>query len=167
MFKNSSYIIKWLTLRNKTSVRSESAFTLIELLVVISIIGVLTGLSIFGLQGARASSRDAKRKADLEQIRSGLEIYKADCNNYPSSLNLATSTQLIGDGTSSSSCLTTNIYISATPVDPQSSSRYVYSSSASQVYNLCARLEQAPVPAMSVTGCGSCGGTCNYKVTNP
>jgi prepilin-type N-terminal cleavage/methylation domain-containing protein len=62
---------------------SNKAFTLIELLVVISIIGILTGLSIFGLQGAREASRDATRKAALEQIRSGLEIYKADCDSYP------------------------------------------------------------------------------------
>jgi general secretion pathway protein G len=143
-------------------------FTLIELLVVISIIGVLLGLSIFGLQGARASSRDAKRKADLEQIRSGLEIYKADCNTYPASLNLSSSIALRGDGSSSSSCLATNVYITATPVDPGGSSRrYVFSSTSGQTYNLCAALEQGPVPAMDVSGCGSCGSTCNYKVTNP
>ncbi len=143
-------------------------FTLIELLVVIAIIGILVGMSIFGLQGARASSRDAKRKADLEQVRSGLEIYKADCNRYPASLNLSSSTVLRGDGTSSSSCLVTNIYISATPVDPTSpTSKYVYTSPSGQTYNLCADLEQPPVPAMDVSGCGSCTTACNYKVTNP
>ena len=51
-------------------------FTLIELLVTISIIGILIGLSVFGLQGARQSARDAKRKADLDmrlrQVMSGL-----------------------------------------------------------------------------------------------
>lgn len=142
-------------------------FTLVELLVVISIIGILIGISVFGLQGARTSSRDAKRKADLEQIRSGLEIYRADCNVYPSTLNLGSSVILRGND-STPSCLSTNIYISATPVDPTSpNARYVYSSSAGQTYNLCAALEQAPVPAMSISGCGSCTKTCNYKATNP
>ncbi|MCK4588676.1 prepilin-type N-terminal cleavage/methylation domain-containing protein, partial [Candidatus Woesebacteria bacterium] len=61
----------------------KKGFTLIELLVVISIIGILLALSIFGLQGARKSARDSKRKADIELIRSGIEIYKADCNVYP------------------------------------------------------------------------------------
>jgi prepilin-type N-terminal cleavage/methylation domain-containing protein len=144
-------------------------FTLIELLVVIAIIGVLVGLSIFGLQGARSASRDARRKADLEQIRSGLEIYKSDCNNYPTTaeLNLGSSTTLEGDG-STSSCLNSNVYISATPVDPQSpTARYSYASSGTSTYTLCASLEQPPSPAMNVTGCGSCTRTCNYKVTNP
>lgn len=57
-------------------------FTLIELLVVIVIIAILLGLSLMGIQGARKSSRDARRKADLETVRSALELYKADKHNY-------------------------------------------------------------------------------------
>ncbi len=146
-----------------------SAFTLIELLVVIAIIGIIVGLSIFGLQGARAASRDAKRKADLELIRSGLEIYRSDCNNYPTSaqLNLSSPVTLNGNG-STSSCLVSNTYISTTPLDPTSpAARYVYSSTGASTYTLCAALEQPPSPAMSISGCGSCTATCNYKVTNP
>ncbi len=140
----------------------QQAFTLIELLVVISIIGILIALSIFSLQGARETSRDAKRKSDLEAIRSGIEIYKSDCNNYPTSL----SSPLVGDG-SISSCPATNTYISQIPIDPISpNSDYGYSSDG-LTYSICAALEKAPTPAMDVTGCGSCGATCNYKVTNP
>ncbi len=139
-------------------------FTLIELLVVISIIGLLLGLSIFGLQGARQSSRDAKRKADLEMIRSGLEIFKADCDKYYVGSSLPS--PLIGDG-SSVGCSLTNTYISSVPVDPVSATnKYAYSS-AGVTYTLCAALENAPSPAMDVTGCGSCTAACNYKVTNP
>jgi general secretion pathway protein G len=116
----------------------QRAFTLIELLVVISIIGILIGLSIFGLQGARASSRDARRKADLEQIRSALEIYKADCNNYP----LALSSSLTG------ACPgpTVNTYMSSTPVDPVSAQAYSYTSPSGTTYTLCATLEQSSTP---------------------
>ena len=71
--------------------KMKKGFTLIELLVVLSIIGVLVGLSIFGLRSARESSRDGTRKADLELIRSGVEIYKADCDNYPLSAELGAS----------------------------------------------------------------------------
>lgn len=140
-------------------------FTLIELLVVISIIGILIGLSVFGLQGARKASRDAVRKADLEQIRSGLGMYKADCNVYPTSLDLSSSISLKGDGTTSS-CATTNVYITATPIDPISpAAGYIYSSDGVN-YSICASLEEGGV----TVSCGSsdCGGaTCNYKVTNP
>jgi prepilin-type N-terminal cleavage/methylation domain-containing protein len=147
----------------------KKGFTLIELLVVISIIGILIGLSVFGLQGARKASRDAVRKADLEQLRSGLGMYKADCNTYPAALDLSSSTSLNGDGTSSPSCLATNVYIAATPVDPISpAANYVYSTTGGITYTICTALEQPPSPVLDVSGCGSCGGSaCNYKVTNP
>jgi len=144
----------------------KKGFTLIELLVVISIIGILVGLSIFGLQGARKASRDAVRKADLEQIRSGLGMYKADCNAYPLALNLSSQVTLKGNG-SSSSCLITNIYISATPLDPISpNASYIYSSDG-VVYSICASLEQGGT-AVTCGGSSNCGGaTCYYKVANP
>lgn len=144
--------------------KKNKGFTLIELLVVISILGVLLALSVFGMQGARQSSRDGRRKADLEQIKSGLEMYRADCNAYPTTLG----TTLKGSGTPSSTCLVSNVYISSVPTDPTSTTRkYAYSSAAGATYTLCAALEQAPSPSMDVTGCGSCTATCNYKITNP
>jgi prepilin-type N-terminal cleavage/methylation domain-containing protein len=148
----------------------KKGFTLIELLVVISIIGILIGLSVFGLQGARKASRDAVRKADLEQLRSGLGMYRADCNTYPLALDLSSSTTLSGDGTSSPSCLATNVYITSTPVDPISpATRYVYTTTGGITYHLCASLEQIPSPLPDTSSCGGgCGGTaCNYVVTNP
>lgn len=139
-------------------------FTLIELLVVISIIGILVALSFFGIQGAREASRDAKRKSDLELIRSGLEIYKSDCGDYPASLG----TSLVGDGTPAS-CAVANTYISLIPKDPLDSIRlYYYARPTAVTYLICSALEQPPSPAQDVTGCGSCGSSsCNYKVINP
>lgn len=136
-------------------------FTLIELLVVISIIGVLIALSIFGLQGARQAARDARRKADIEQIRSGIEIFKADCDRYPGSLT----SPLIGVPSYGTSCLATNTYIETIPADPIPSQNYSYTSDGTD-YAICAHLE-GDYPAVS--GCGSCGSgvTCNYIVENP
>ena len=114
-------------------------FTLIELLVVISIIGVLMAISLFGMQGARESSRDARRKSDLEMIRSGLEIYRSDCNIYPASLG----SSLVGSG-SPTSCAVANIYISAVPTDPLGTN-YSYSRLTTSTYTLCAALEQSAV----------------------
>lgn len=147
------------------SKRFNSAFTLIELLVVISIIGILIALSVFGLQGARESSRDARRKADLELIRSGLEIYKSDCNVYPQTLGSV----LVGDN-STTSCSSSNTYIAIVPIDPQTPTRrYPYARPTTTNYVLCASLEQSPGGSPDITNCGSCGSgvSCNYKVTNP
>lgn len=62
-------------------------FTFIELMVAITIIGILAALSYVGYQGTKKSARDAKRKADMEAIRSALEMYKADYGNYPAMQN--------------------------------------------------------------------------------
>lgn len=143
----------------------KQGFTLIELLVVISIIGILLALSVFGLQGARESSRDAKRKSDLEAIRSGLEIFSADCDKYY--IGVSIPSPLVGVPSYGSSCLATNTYLPTVPSDPiPETHSYSYSSDGT-TYSLCAALEQPPSPAMDVTGCGSCTATCNYKVVNP
>ena len=154
------------TLINKV----HGGFTLIELLVVISIIGVLLAISIFGLSGARESSRDARRKADLELIRSGLELYKADCNAYPAASKIVSDSALVGSPPPTT-CLATNIYISKIPSDPIPTLRkYIYAITTNG-YELCASLEQsglAPVSCGGISNCGSTGTyTCNYKVINP
>jgi len=58
-------------------------FTLVELLITMTVIGVLTSLALVSYQGSRKTARDAKRKADLEQIRSALEMYRTDNGAYP------------------------------------------------------------------------------------
>lgn len=58
-------------------------FTLIELLVVIAIIGILSSVVLASLNTARAKSRDARRIADLSQIRNALEFYFDDHGYYP------------------------------------------------------------------------------------
>ncbi|OGM15381.1 hypothetical protein A2V56_03105 [Candidatus Woesebacteria bacterium RBG_19FT_COMBO_42_9] len=145
---------------------STFGFTLIELLVVISIIAVLAGISIFGLQGARESARDGRRKADLEQIRAGLELYKADCGDYPATLPPPPN-PLLGDN-SPSSCLATNTYISSVPDDPNPGRDYNYARLTSRTYELCSALERVTSPSVSCGGDSTCGTPdCTYKVVNP
>jgi general secretion pathway protein G len=139
-------------------------FTLVELLVVISIIGILIGLSIFGLQSAREASRDARRKADLEQIRSGLEMYRSDCDTYPLTAELNFGEALIGNDPGNTRC-DGNTYISQVPTDPIDPSRTYYYLSDGLIYQLCSALEQTPTSPESCTG--NCTESCNYRTDNP
>lgn len=128
-------------------------FTLIELLVAMTIIAVLSGLALVSFQGARKSARDGKRKADLEQIRSALEMCYSGDNEYPD----------FSFG-GSLTCVGGNTYLDVVPNDPVSDRQYSYSHTTVN-YTLCAALE---VGGGSVSGCGDCGDPdCNYKVTNP
>lgn len=133
------------------------AFTLIELLVVISIIGILIALSMFGLNNARQSGRDAQRKSDLEQVRSALEFRKSECGDYPETLSSGSAIQCPSS---------TNNYL-IFPSDPDSNRTYGYSYNATLgTYIVCASLETVTV-ADSTCGSLNCGGTCSYHVTNP
>lgn len=144
-------------------------FTLIELMVVLSIIGVLMALTLTGIGSSRIVARDATRKADLELIRGGLEIYKADCNSYPAAsytTDIVGGLPLQGIGTPTA-CATENYYISAIPDDPVTSRYYRYAPTATG-YEICAALEKGS-GAVTCGGSPNCGTTslCNYKVTNP
>ena len=132
--------------------RKKTGFTLIELLVAMTIIAVLASLALVSYQGVRKSSRDGKRKADLEQIRSALEMCRTDAGSYPSG-DLSSGSDIICGG---------KVYMTI-PDDPLSDRTYAYAGNEN-VYTLCAVLESG---GETVVGCGSCLLECNYKVTNP
>ena len=108
---------------------------MIELLVVISIMGILLALSVFGMQDARRASRDGKRKADIEQVRSALEMYKSDCGTYPLSVTF-------GTGSIVASCPTSNTYLNPVPQDPLTPARSYSYTSDGNTYTITASLEQ-------------------------
>src|SRR3989344_8318612 len=96
-------------------------FTLIELLVVISIIGILSGIVVAGLNSARVGSRDSDRISDLKNIQLALAQYYNDNGHYPCQLD-DTNVQ------SNPGCTPkfSGNYMSSLPVDPDTGNYYSY-----------------------------------------
>ncbi len=67
----------------------EKGFTLVELIIVVAIIGILAAglLTVLDPANQLKNSRDGRRKSDLKQIQTALELYRADQGVYPNPLN--------------------------------------------------------------------------------
>ncbi len=136
--------------------RINKGFTLVEILVVVTIIAILAGIGINSYISLSRQTRDSRRRADLENLRSALEMYRSENNYYPFAL----------------STLVPDKYVNAEPIDPKSGANYVYCPSpgvpGNQTnYDLCASLEQTNTTATCCSTNNSCGTgvTCNYKLT--
>jgi prepilin-type N-terminal cleavage/methylation domain-containing protein len=62
---------------------SRAGFTLMEVLIVIAIIGLLAGLLVPTLMGAKNQARIAVTKATIEALRGALEGYQSRFGDYP------------------------------------------------------------------------------------
>lgn len=130
----------------------KKGFTLIELLVSLGLVAVMAAgvVTLIG-RGPQQSSRDGKRRADLQRIATALELYRNDTGRYPTNACYL-----------SNSCLVPT-YIQALPTDPDPSSgnTYTYNGTACNGvgclgFTLCTNLEK------------TAGTNCNeYVVTNP
>jgi prepilin-type N-terminal cleavage/methylation domain-containing protein len=69
----------------KNSGRSSSgrAFTWLELLVVIAIIGILAGMAMSALSGAKAQAKTTFCKNNLSEIGKALAMSTSDFGKYP------------------------------------------------------------------------------------
>lgn len=135
--------------------KKNKGFTLIELMVTISIVAVLMAVAIVYYGNTQKQARDNKRKADLEQVRSALEMYRSQEGEYPTTSDFSAMITTISD------------YINEAPEDPRPSTYEYYYSSGGDSYNLCAFFEGG-----GTDSCGDCevgaGSTpCNYQVNNP
>lgn len=115
-----------------------TGFTMIELLVVTTIIIVLTTIGLVSYQKVGQTSRNSKRKADLELVRQALVMYRYDRTAAPlyplGSGNAADFNTMIG---------TIGSYLNTTTVtDPKNTAphQYTYDSDGS-TFEICAQEE--------------------------
>lgn len=156
------------------TIKDGRGFTLIELLISVGILALLVTLVIPSLTKVRQTSRDGRRKTDIQEIRVALETFRSDHRAaYPTSANFD------GSGSVYPPVFLVPDYLAKVPIDPLASQKYKYvalpvgcNNSAPNMcygYALCAKLESE---SGSVTdycnGVNDCGTnvTCNYQIQN-
>ncbi len=145
-------------------------FTLLEVLVSATIIAVLTTIGLVSFSSVNKRSRDVKRKGDLEQIRSALEMYRSDNSTYPGEYPRVVGAGAFADAAGLSAALVTGSYMPSIPADPNEDNAYYYQTTATSgqytSYCICAHLETLPAGTTQST-CTSIHSSCNYGLKNP
>jgi len=119
-----------IVLKISNNMKRKNGFTLIELLVVSTVIAVLMAIGIVSYTSVNQRSRNTKRKSDVEQIRSALEMYRADNGSYPAP-------GASGDATTVLSVLVTDSYMAKIPTDPKSVEYYYDKQGCSGTPEVC------------------------------
>ncbi len=70
------------------ALRSSKGFTLIELLIVVAIIGILAAIAIPQFAAYREKAYNSASNSDLKNVKTGMEAYMADNQEYPVNLDL-------------------------------------------------------------------------------
>lgn len=139
----------------------KNGYTLIEILVAAAIIAVLSVVGVTSYTSINKRSRDARRKSDVEQVRSALEMYRTDNGTYPNPGDYVYHTV-----SSSLGILVTNNYLPALPADPKEDATHNYwytlVGPGAYKYCICTNLE-------SGAGSSQCAawGSCNHILKNP
>ncbi len=125
-----------------------SGFTLMELLVVMAILGILITVGLTSYKSVQMKSRDARRKSDMRQIASALELYFNDKGRYPADDNAG---NIMGCSTGDNQLCTwgsvmkdasNTVYMVVLPDDPVGTYNYYYDAfGAGKGYQLYSRLE--------------------------
>ena len=156
---------------------NKKGFTLIELMVAVSIMAILATLGLMMFTKVQSTARDARRKQDLNSLKSALELYYTRNSIYPPGAGTTTYHSNTGSewttgGFYSEMVASTPNYINVLPNDPLCKTPasscdyyYVYYSDG-YTYKITARLENS---LDSVSLCTFSGGSFSpfcYEVTN-
>jgi len=130
-------------------------FTLVELIVGMTIIMVITVASLVSFQGANKRARDGRRMADLEKIRTALELARQAGTTYPATLTV----------------LTSGSFVEAVPTDPKPQTYgYFYERPTDYTFRVYGFMEDGNnsngTYSVGAGGTG-CGVVCNYRLMNP
>lgn len=71
------------------AMKSNKGFTMIELIVVIALMGILATIGFSAYSTSMQAGRDNRRKLDLKNIASALQMYYADHGIYPKPVSSA------------------------------------------------------------------------------
>lgn len=128
---------------------------------------ILIAIGIASYSTVNKQSRDTKRKSDIEQLRSAIEMYRAESGFYPPSGN--GNWVNVRDATSGLAVLLEPDYIALVPTDPKSTLTYQYKAtnvSGGNYYGYCisAQLESEN-PTDTCTATLPTGH--NYGLKNP
>ena len=108
--------------------KKDAGFTFIELLISVTIAAVLMATAVVSYSNTSKRSRDAKRQADMQVIRSALEICRSNDGVYP--VGIYDNVSCIGTTT-----------LQNTPKDPKTAANYTYSRPTTTTYGLGCTLE--------------------------
>lgn len=147
----------------------KKSFTLLELLISLVILGVLSALITGNFITSLKKGRDARRKADLEQIQRALEMYYEDKRSYPN-FNFNFGKKLCETKTDDN-CGVEKVYMQKIPNDPNPSYTYQYISDGTYYLLFSCienNLDQGPgvnQTGYAETNCGACG-ACKYGIAS-
>lgn len=149
----------------KVRLPARQGFTLMEILIAIAIIAILTAIGIVSYGSINRGARNAKRKSDIGQIQSALELYRSDFGYYP-----AVNTTSLDDASNLENDDDFTTYLSVVPTDPRDNV-YLYQAMSlndGQYYGYCIASMLEPSELATDTTCsGALPSGYNYGRKNP
>ena len=78
--------VRHLLQRTRPGQEHDQGFTLVELLIVIVVLGILSGIVVFGVAKFRSDSQTAACKADVATVSTAADAYDAATGSYPTDI---------------------------------------------------------------------------------